>query len=134
MATGLYTPLPTPIDNYADLNFMVETDDPSYVGTYYISVVGSVTSKFMDPVYTEEVFLILHINNDCQIDEVTALDTIPDQTYYIKRDGVVDYDPTWSNTIPFCPATFEIGRVVGGVERPLTTAEYAVISHTTQDG
>ena len=28
MATGLYTPLPTPIDNYADLNFMVETDDP----------------------------------------------------------------------------------------------------------
>ena len=134
MATGAYSPLPPVIDNYSDLNFVVETDDPSYVGTYHISIIGSVPSLYMAPVYEEEIFLILHINNDCQNDEVTALDTIPDQTYYIKADGVRDFDPTWSNTIPFCPATYEIGRVVNGVERPLTAAEYAVISHTTQDG
>lgn len=78
MATGLYTPLPQPINNYSDLNFMVETDDPAYVGTYYISIVATVPIKYMDPPYSEEVFLILHINNDCQIDEVTALDTIED--------------------------------------------------------
>ena len=134
MTTGIYSPLPAFIDNYSDLNFLVETDDPVNVGTYHISILASVPAQFMDPVYEEEIFLILHVNNDCQIDEVTALDTIPDQVYYIKADGVRDFDPTWSNSVPFCPATFEIGRMINGVERPLTAAEYAVISHTTQDG
>ena len=134
MTTGTYSPLPPVIDNYGDLNFKVETDDPSYVGTYYISIIGSVPSLYMDPVYEEEYFLIVHINNDCQIDEVTATSTIEDQTYYIKKDGIRDFDPTWTNTIPFCPATYEIGRVINGVERPLTADEYAVISHTTQNG
>ena len=119
-STGVYSPLPPVIDNYGDLNFMVETSDPSYVGTYHISIIGSVPSLYMSPVYEEETIFILHINNDCQLDEIKALDTIPNQTYYIKADGLRDFDPTWTNSVPFCPATYEIGRMVNGVERPLT--------------
>ena len=132
--TGVYTPLPPFIDNYSDLNFKVETDDPVYVGDYHISIMGSVPSLYMDPVYSEEIEIIVHVDNDCQIDAVIPTDIILDQTYLIKADGIRDFDPTWTNSIPFCPATYEIGRIVDGVERPLTIEEYGVISHTTQDG
>ena len=44
MATGIYSPLPPFIENFSDLNFKVETDDPANVGTYYISVLASVPS------------------------------------------------------------------------------------------
>ena len=62
------------------------------------------------------------------------MSTITDQLYYIDFDGLRDFDPTWDNTVIGCPATFEIGRIVGGVEQPLTDAEYAVLSHSTIDG
>ena len=65
---------------------------------------------------------------------MTALSTIADELYYIAEDGVRAFVPTWSITVVGCPVTYEIGRIVNGVEHPLTAVEYAVISHTTQDG
>lgn len=88
----------------------------------------------MDPVYSEELEILLEVNNDCQLDEVRALSTIDQQLYYINVDGLRDFDPTWSTTVPGCPATYEIGRIVNGVERPLTPEEFAVINYSIYDG
>ena len=122
-ATGVYSPLPAWITNTGDLNFEVYTDDPANVGDHIVSVTGCVPGLYMDPVYCEELEINLEVNNDCQLDEVTALSTIGNELYYIDKDGIRQFDPQWSITIPGCPATYEIGRMVNGVERPLTPEE-----------
>ena len=87
LATGTYTPLPAWLSNTGNLDFSVYTDDPANVGDYSISIIGSVPGMYMDPAYSEELILILHVENKCLIDEVTPLSTIDYQLYYIVVDG-----------------------------------------------
>ena len=128
--TGLYSPLPNWLLNLADLDFSVQTDDPSNVGEYHISIIGSVPTIYMNPTYEEELIIKLTVTNACQTDEVTALDTIADEIYYIAEDGFRSFAPTWSITVPGCPVTYEIGRIddLSGLERPLSVNELAVIT------
>ena len=134
--TGVYTPLPSWLANVANLDFSVYSDDPSTVAVYHISIIGSVPSPFMDPTYEEELLIRLTVNNDCQTDKVTPLDTIPDELYYIAEDGVRTFAPSWSITVIGCPVTYEIGRIdeSTGLERPLGSAELAVIDFNGNDG
>ena len=88
----------------------------------------------MDPVYAEELLIDLNVNNNCKFDVVTTESMIDDQLYYIDVNDTVFLEPTWSSNVTGCPATYEIGRVVDGVERPLTPEEYVVISHSVFDG
>ena len=120
-----------------NFNFSVQTDDPDNVGNYIISIIGGAPLDRMDPTYAEELEINLVVNNDCQIDDVTALDVIADEVYTIGFDGIRFFNPTWSTTIPGCPVTYEIERVidvVNGVSVPLTAKELAVLSHNIQDG
>lgn len=88
----------------------------------------------MNPTYSEELLIDLNVKLNCDPDDVSALSTIPYQIYYIGIDGTRDFAPTWDNTVFGCPATYEISRIEAGVERPLTAAEYAVLTHSTVDG
>ena len=63
--TGTYAPLPSFLLNLADLDFSVQTDDPSNVGEYNISIKGSVPTLYMDPTYEEELIIKLTVTNDC---------------------------------------------------------------------
>ena len=65
LTTGVYTPLPSWISNVVDLDFSVQTDDPSNVGEYHISILGSVPTLYMDPTYEEELIIKLTVTNDC---------------------------------------------------------------------
>ena len=109
----------------------METDEPANVGTYHISIIGSVPSTFMDPpTYQEELVVVLTVANECTTDEVVPLATITDQLYYIDEDGNVSFVPSWSTSIPGCPVTYEIGRMdeKTGLERPLNVDELAVVT------
>ena len=73
--TGVYLPLPAWITSsvgVSTIDFSVQTDDPSNVGEYHISITGSVPLAFMDPTYAEELIIILNVENKCKLDEVTA--------------------------------------------------------------
>ena len=71
----------------------------------------------------------------CEDDEVTATGaTISDETYYLNYDGLLSWAPTWSSTVPGCPFTYEIGRIVSSVEQSLTSLETDVLTHSTVDG
>ena len=63
--TGTYTPLPSFLLNPADFNFSVQTDDPSNVGEYHISIIGSVPTLYMNPTYWEELIIKLTVTNAC---------------------------------------------------------------------
>lgn len=65
---------------------------------------------------------------------MTPLSTIANELYYIDEDGTRSFNPTWSTAIPGCPATYEIGLIENGVERPLTADEKAVINFDDTDG
>ena len=91
VATGLYSPLPAWLQNTADLDFEVQTDDPLNVGVYHISIFGRVPTTFMNPIYEEELLIELKVANECLIDEITPLDTIADQLYYIDEDGTQSF-------------------------------------------
>ena len=135
-STGAYSPLPSWLVNVAGLDFSVQTDDLSNVGVYYISIIGSVSENFMDPTYEEELIIELIVSNDCGSDEVTALDFIQEELYYITESGVRSFAPTWSTTVAGCPVTYEIGRIddQSGLERALTVEESAVITFSDIDG
>jgi len=53
--------LPDWIVNTGGLTFSVQTNDPVNVAVYKISIRGSVPKKYMNPTYSEEVFIILHV-------------------------------------------------------------------------
>ena len=57
-----------------------------------------------------------------------------DTLYYIAEDGVVRYEPEWTHTETGCPFTYEVGRMVDGVERPLTPDEQVVLVHDDSNG
>ena len=82
----------------------------------------------------EDLEINLEVNNDCQTDEVTPTSTIDDDDYLIAVDGVISLVPTWDTSVPGCPVTYEIGRIVNGVEQPLTQEELNVINFSAQDG
>ena len=116
------------------MDFTVYTEDPLTQGTYFISIIASVPSVYQYPVYSEELIITLNVKNQCKIDQVIPLDSIADELYYIAEDGTRSFTPTWSTAVIGCPQTFEIGRMVNGIERPLTAGEKAVITFSSSDG
>ena len=58
--------------NVADLDFSVQTDDPSNVGIYHLSIIGSVPLNFMDPTYEEELIISILIQ-PCKVSDFTAV-------------------------------------------------------------
>lgn len=71
----------------------------------------------------------------CQEDEVTNLEVIEDYTlYYIAEDGMVSYNPSWSHSKESCPFTYEVTRIIDGVERELTDDEKLVLTHDKTNG
>ena len=54
----------------------MQTDVPSNVGLYHISIIGSVSNVFMNPSYEEELIIVLTVSNECLLDDVSSSDTI----------------------------------------------------------
>ena len=71
-STGIYSPLPSWLVNMADLDFLVQTDDPSNVGIHHLSIIGSVPLNFMDPTYEEELIISILIQ-PCTVSDFTAV-------------------------------------------------------------
>ena len=108
--------------------------DPLDVGLYEVIVTGTTPAGKMSPTYSEDLLIDLEVTNECAGDIVTPTSTIPNTIYNIGIDGTVSYYPTWSTTVTGCPVTFEIGRVVSGVEQAFTAVETAVLTYDTTDG
>ena len=53
--------LPDWIVNTGGLTFSVQTNDPVNVAVYKILIIGSVPKMYMNPTYSEEIFIILHV-------------------------------------------------------------------------
>ena len=71
----------------------------------------------------------------CQEDEVTNLEVIEDYTlYYIAEDGMVSYVPSWSHSKDSCPFTYEVTRIIDGIEHELTDDEKLVLTHDKTNG
>ena len=60
-ATNSYLPMPTWLTNTGDLDFSVQSFDPTIVGDYQISIIGSVPTDFMSPAYSEELIIDLNV-------------------------------------------------------------------------
>lgn len=88
----------------------------------------------MDPVYLEELLIELKVKDACQEDEVTNLTTIDDILYYIAEDGTIAYEPTWEHSQTSCPFSYEVTRIVEGVERALNDEEKLVLTHDPSNG
>ena len=134
METQTYTPLPDFISVLDFFSFDVYTEDKANLGIYQISIKGNVPNTFMDPVYMEELLIELTVKDACAEDEVTNETSIEDTLYYIAEDGVVSYLPTWSHIKEGCPFTYEVRRIVEGVERLLSDAEKLVLTHDNTNG
>lgn len=128
LITGVYSPLPAAfLTNTNDLDFSVFTFDPTVIGNYYISIIATVPAVFQNPTYSEELIITVKVKNQCKIDQVTPLFVIPNELYYIAETGLRSFVPTWSTAVTGCPVTYQIGRIVNGLERPLSAAEKIVI-------
>ena len=112
------------------------TNDPANVGIYEISIQGSVPLVFMSPTYSEELIVTLNVENKCLTDTVAPVGFISDENlYYISEDGVLAFVPTWSNSVAGCPVVHGMSRIEsGGTERPLNSAELAVITFDASNG
>ena len=73
----------------------------------------------MNPQYSEDLVFPLQITNDCLNDVTmkTLVPTIADGTFYLGKSTKAEftYAPTWDSGIG-CPFTYEMRRVVGGVD------------------
>ena len=68
------------------------------------------------PVFEDELSISLNVANGCLVDQVTPTGTlISDFTYYLNRDGLRSWFPTWNSIVSGCPLTFEIRRIVDNV-------------------
>jgi len=76
--SNTYTPLPDWLTIVGFLSFDAFTNDPTNVGLYELSIIGSVPVAFMDPVYSEELLIDVKVNDGCEDDEVTNLTSILD--------------------------------------------------------
>ena len=114
ISTGAYSSLPSFITE-STKTFTVESTNLSDVALYQVIARGSVPSGY--PAYQDELIISLDVANGCLVDEVTTTGTaISDITYILQNDGLLSWTPTWSSTMTGCPLTFEIGRIVTGVE------------------
>ena len=104
------------------------------MGLYTIAVTATVPLALMNPEFKETLFIDLEVLNECEIDSVTPLTSIPYQLYYIAEDPLFSFNPSWNSVIAGCPTFFDIEIDDGGVWRPLSAAELAVISFNSADG
>ena len=55
----------------------------------------------------------------CPDDQIFTLGAIENRTYNIEYDGNVRFDPQWEQSMPDCPFSFGVERLIDGVYRPL---------------
>jgi len=118
-STGTTVAIPGPTmltQTNSDRTFEVLSNLITDVGTYEIIVTGTTPAGTMSPAYSEDLVIPLEVANECATDIVTPTSTISDQTFTIQMDSVKTENPTWSSTVSGCPVTYEIRRVVAGVD------------------
>ena len=64
---------------------------------------------------------------------MSPLDEIPNDKFYIFYDSTRFFQPTWSHSLEICPVTYEIYRIVDGIERPLNQEEMNVVKFNQID-
>lgn len=104
------------------------------MASYDIAVVGSIPAGY--PTFTDDLIIKLVVSSSCTDDEVTKTSpaSISDLIYKITKTGLHSWSPTWSSSVLSCPLTYNIGRMIDGVEQALTTHETAALTHSTLDG
>ena len=118
----------------SDHTFEVLSNLVADVGTYEVIVTGTTPAGTMSPAYSEDLVIQLEVANECATDIVTPTSTISDQTFTIQLDSAKTENPTWSTSVPGCPVTYEIRRVVVGIDQPLTGFETAALTFDSSDG
>ena len=116
--TETYETLPDWITHDAVSGFTVFTEDKSLLGQYQISVKGTALSEY--PEFQSEHLIPLVVADECAKDIVSTIDQIPDEMHNIARDDRRIFNPTWAQELEQCAVTYQINRVVDGIERPLT--------------
>lgn len=61
-----YMPLPSWLTVTGFLSFGVFTNDPTTLGIYQLSIIGSVPSNYMNPVYSKELIINVKVNLGCE--------------------------------------------------------------------
>ena len=79
--------------------------------------------------FENELLIDVRLDLACQIDEVINLSLISDTKYYIAQDGLKEFKPEWTHTVPACPVEYGVSRIIDGAERPLNSAEKLVLTH-----
>ena len=130
---GVYSALPVFVAELTK-QFTVVSSDPLIVASYHVSITGAVPATY--PAFSSELLIKLDMNNGCLADDVTNVTpaSIPSFTYLMANDGLLTWSPTWSSSVPGCPLTYEIGRIVSTVEQALTAHETAALTHSSVDG
>lgn len=118
----------------SDHTFHVYSTDPLDVGLYEVIVTGTTPAGKMVIPYSEDLVINLEVVNACPGDVVTPTSTIDSFIYNIGIDGTVSFNPTWTTLIPGCPVTYEIRRVISGVDNAFTATETAVLTYDSTDG
>lgn len=132
-------PLPPWIKwNQAAFRYEVYTNDPLDINhtrqIYKLELTGSIASTDMNPVLTKTHTVNLIVDNACQTDEMTIVDSITDYTYYINENtekgtwvqGVLPkpkdkkWYPRWTQKIEGCPVMQKLYRTPVGGPRTLT--------------
>ena len=125
-ASATYSALPSFITEAAK-TFTVLSSSSGDVGSYKITVRGQVPAGY--PAYQDELFVNLVVDNACDQDTFTPSGSpINSLTYLMDNDGLIAWSPTWTQLLPACPSTFEIGRIVTTVEQPLSAHETAALT------
>ena len=130
--TEAYGELPSFIkqdDNYA---FTVESFDTADLGTYMISIIGTVTQA--DPV-SAEMLIEVRIENGCETDQIQTSTLDQDQIIYeIASSSLVSIFPSWgANTVEGCPIEYVLMREVDGSLQQLTSQENDLIKLDATD-
>ena len=136
-STGTTVAIPGPsmlTQTNSDRTFEVLSNLITDVGTYEIIVTGTTPAGTMSPAYSEDLMIPLEVANECATDIVTPTSTISDQTFTIQLDSAKTENPTWSSTVSSCPVTYEIRRVVAGVDQNLTGFETAALTFDSTSG
>lgn len=132
-ASSNYSNLPSFITQYAN-TFTVSSNIPADVGSYDIAMIGSVPVGY--PAFNDDLIIKLVVSNGCLVDQVTNASPILilDLTYEMTKTGMLAWSPTWSSSVLGCPLTYNIGRMINGVEEALSAHETAALTHSTSDG
>ena len=117
-----------------DRTFQIYSIDPLDVGVYEVIVTGTTPAGKMAVPYSDDLFINLEVTNECPGDVVTPTSVINSFDYNIDEDGTFSFAPTWTTTVTDCPVTYEIRRVISGVEYALSATETAVLTFDSTDG